>query len=508
MSDDRPVEGDDSRSASDLGNIALSGARAVMVGRIAAESLMFAGSIVLARLVDPAEFGRAAVGFLIIALAGGITGQGVGSALVQMKTMTPAHVRTGLTLSVIYGLAGFALILVISPLLALAFDDQTVELIRIAGFAFVLGGAAAIPQSQLQRRLDFNYLTLVEVAASIGGVLTSIVLAVLGLEATALIIGMMSTVALTALLGWLKVGLVKPSWDRQCGREIASFGLPAAMASLSFTANRQIDYAILGSKVGPVSTGLYWRAYQLGVEYQSKISGILLRVAFPLFSRARDPGVVRELRARIVRLHAVVLFPLLGTLIVVAPTLVPWLYGAQWEDAGPMTQILAVAGMSTAIATGTGPLVMATGHPKAMRNYNMASLVAFSCVVFFFAQYGIITVCVAVTVYRILSLIASQYFLVQRLVGIPLRETLANDALPAGVATAVLVGVGYPVMIGCDELGLPPVASLPIVSIVCLGAYAVALSVGFPSARDDVVRLARRVLPSRRKPEATATGTG
>ena len=55
-------------------------------------------------------------------------------------------------------------------------------------------------------------------------------------------------------------------------RDLLPYGGPAALATVAWTGFRNGDYAIIGAVLGPAQAGFYWRAYQLAVEYQSKIS--------------------------------------------------------------------------------------------------------------------------------------------------------------------------------------------------------------------------------------------
>jgi O-antigen/teichoic acid export membrane protein len=59
--------------------------------------------------------------------------------------------------------------------------------------------------------------------------------------------------------------------------------------------------------------------------------------------------------------QSIIIFPLLVSLIVVAPELVPLVYGNAWEDAAFPTQVLAFAGMATIAASAGVPLAFAAG---------------------------------------------------------------------------------------------------------------------------------------------------
>lgn len=130
-------------------------------------------------------------------------------------------------------------------------------------------------------------------------------------------------------------------------RDLLPYGGPAALACVSWTGFRNGDYAVIGARLGAAQAGFYWRGFQLGV------STIMTQIAFPVLARTVDGGVVR-LRRRMVRLLTVVLFPLLASLVLVAPVVVPWLFGADWEPAVLPTQILAGAGTAT-VVIGSAP---------------------------------------------------------------------------------------------------------------------------------------------------------
>ena len=263
------------------------------------------------------------------------------------------------------------------------------------------------------------------------------------------------------------------------------------------TVTRNADYVILAARLAPAQVGYYLRAFQLGSEYQAKISGILLRVALPVFSRAVDHAEVRRIRARIVRTHASVLFPLLLGLIALAPLFVPLVYGPNWEPAVPLTQILAIAGLAAALGTGTGPLLLATGHPRALLVYNLLSAGLYVAAVLIALPSGLTAVCWAVAIVTWATFLALQYAIVDRIVGIPLLETL-GDALPALVAGMPLLAVSW---LLSDQLrpSLPDWLVLALAGAAGLAAYALCLRLLFASAWSDLTLLAGRL---RRTPPA------
>ena len=96
------------------------------------------------------------------------------------------------------------------------------------------------------------------------------------------------------------------------------------------------------------------------------------------------------------------------------------------EGAVGPTQILAVAGLSTILLTGIDAPVMAVGRPGALAIFNMAMLVGTGAVAWFTAPLGITAVAVGIAIGQLVLLLAGQFFLLRRLVGIPMRESLGS----------------------------------------------------------------------------------
>jgi O-antigen/teichoic acid export membrane protein len=481
----------------------LAGVRAMTVAKVASEVVLLVSTIALARMIAPSEFGLAAIALIVFALATVLTGEAFGTPLVQRKEVRPEHGRAALAMSLAFGAALTGLTLLVAPFCDVLFGEGSGRLIELMAPAFLIASVGVVPHATLQRRLDFRRLGTVEVANRIGTATVSVALALAGWEAEAILVGCLAGSALSSALLFASAPSPWPGIHRGAMREIAGFGVPAALSGLLRAANRNVDYAILGARLGALETGLYWRAFQFGVEYQSKISSIMTRIALPVYSRAESLDDMRALRARIVRVHATVLFPLLALLIALAPEALPWLLGPAWEPAVVPTQILAVAGMTAALMTGVGPLMLALGRPKALLHWNLLAAIAYGVMVYFVAPLGITAVCIAVVCMRVTTVVIAQLVLLRGLAGIPFRHLL-DDAGPATIASAALLAASVPLAHWLAGIGAPVIFTISLVSVVGAAVYSVALRALFPAAWADVLVLARRILPARRRASAAA----
>jgi PST family polysaccharide transporter len=471
--------------------------RWVAVARGAVEILVFGASLVLARLIPPAEFGHATIALVVGAFGPGLLGSLFGAAVVQRNEIGEGHLRAAGFL----GLAGGAALTVVAAGpgtagTAAIFDDRTADMVRLISPAFLLAGLAVAPQAQLQRQLDFRSTSLIELSSIVLGAGTTIALAVAGVDAEAIVAGSLAAAGSTVVGSYAAAPFVAPRPHRTEIRDLVRFGIPAGLGTLALLCYRNADYAVVGARLGSAQLGIYWRAFQLGAEYQGKISTIMLRIAFPLYSRTRDLAEMRRIRVRVVRLHASVIFPLLALLIAIAPELVPLLYGERWEPAVVPTQILAVGGMVAAVLSGIGPIMLAVGEPRRLAVQAWALATLLTAAALLAAPAGINAVCIAVVGTSLVGLVANHYLLLQRRLGVPLGSLL-EEAGPALLASAVMLAGAYPAARGLTGAGVDAWAVCTVVGSAGLVAYAVVLRAVGRAAWDDVLLVLRRLMPRR-----------
>jgi O-antigen/teichoic acid export membrane protein len=492
---------DDVRSNAELTEAVSSGLRWIVLARVAIELLLFGSLVILARLMPPSAFGMFAVVVIAQELAVTVPGEGIGSALVQRREITRKHLQGGFTLSLLVG-AGLAAITILlsATLIPWLLGGETADLVMLATPYFLLGAIFALPMAVLRRKLDFRRVSMLDLTQSGMRSLACIFFAtVFALDAPALVLGGLVAMTSTLIVALLFAPVPLPRWRWREMRDLLPYGGPAALACVSWTGFRNGDYAVISGSLGAAQAGFYWRGYQLAVEYQRKISSVMTQVTFPMLSRTAGAKEMFELRGRVVRLLTVTIFPLLVMLILLAPVLVPWLFGSAWEAAVLPTQILAGAGAASVVIDVVGSVLMAEGRTKALLGYGVAHFVVYIGAVIVVAPLGLVAVSATAVVVHTLFLFVAYELLLRTHTETALR-LLWEDVSAASVAClALLVAAG-----SVDwALQSTSVAALPEMAIVAASggiAYLTALRFWFPAASRDLATLFARTLPSWRLP--------
>jgi O-antigen/teichoic acid export membrane protein len=483
----------ESDASGSLDDATVSGVRWLAVMRVVSETIGLGAAVALARLISPADFGRAAVAMIFITIGVMLTFEGFASALVQRPEVDDADRQTAMLMSIVGGCVLAVIIYALAtPVWRPLFGARTAALIQLVSPSVLIAALGGVSRATVWRRLDFRKVSMVDAISLFAGSVVAVGLAGAGMGARAIVIGGIVQTAVTTLMLVIAAPPPWPRWTGGSQRAIVGFGIPAALAALVDTLFRNVDYAILAARAPAATAGFYYRAFNVGVVYQDKLSRIMTQIAFPVYSRTADREQLRRMHERAARVHAAVIFPLLASLIALAPTLVPFVFGSPWRPAVVPTQILAGAGMVAAILTGYPQVMLAIGRPRSLLNFNMAMLLVYGTAVLLASRHGLVVVAVTVTAVYLVILVGVYRLLLQRHVGITLWR-LIPELGPAIAGCVALLAVAVPLT---HLLGpLPRIVNAAGAGSAGLAAYAMVLRVLFRPAWQDVVTLVVRVFP-------------
>jgi O-antigen/teichoic acid export membrane protein len=333
----------------------------------------FGLGVLLARLLTPADFGLMTLAFTVLGLAQPLGDLGIGNAVVQRAELSDRHVRTAFTFSVLLGLAITAVIWLLAPLGAVLMRDAKVtSILRGLAAAFAIGGTAVVAGALLRRQLDFKRRFFVDFGSHVlgyGGV--AVTLALTGHGVWSLVWGNLIQTLLASCAALVVVRhSVRPLLGRRELNELLHFGFGSALNACVNYVARNADNVVVGRWIGAGGLGLYSRAYNLMNLPHTFAAGAMSSVLFPAFAQAQHDQVrVRRAFLLITKLTAMVAGPAMGTMAIVAPSLVSSLYGPRWAGAVLPLQILCLAGYFRALYHLGGVVAQSVGRVYAeLRN--------------------------------------------------------------------------------------------------------------------------------------------
>jgi len=450
------------RPANSLLDQATSGLAWTTMGTIVQAVMQLLVLGLLARLLEPSEFGLITATLLVVGMLDLFSRLGIGPAIVQRADLTDEHQRTGFALSLYTGAALAVTLLLAAPFLASVLRlPELTPLMRAMSAVFVIQAPATVAASLLVKELRFRTTALVAVTSfTLGYGLVGVVAALAGMGAWSLVIAQLAQTALrTTLFLMIRRHPRAIRIRLQEARELLYFGIGFTASRVGNYAAGQGDYFVVARWMDATALGVYGRAYQLMAMPATFVGQILDRVLFPVMARMQDS------RARLGRAYrngtaavSLMVLPISGVAVLLAPELVAVLLGDQWDDVVPIFRILGVGLLFRTSYKISDSLSRATGrvYARAWRQVIYAALVFGGA--FWGREWGLNGVAVGVFI-----AIAVNFFLMahlsMKITGLSLGVVVGSHGrgLPLGALATVVAAGGT---VGLRALNTPSFVTL------------------------------------------------
>ena len=176
------------------------------------------------------------------------------------------------------------------------------------------------------------------------------------------------TLTMLVQLGWAyyrcrSAGLAPGRADARLVRPLVTYGMAQIVAQTPATVNAQLDQLILSQAVTAAALGRYAIAVSCTMLPIPLVSAIG-NVAFPqLASRHRVDGLVHQMQWLGILCSACIAAAILVPLAVVAPWLIPFVFGPRYAGVVPLLWILVPAGIFLACNQVTGDVLRGRKRP-------------------------------------------------------------------------------------------------------------------------------------------------
>ena len=313
--------------------------------RCGAQLVSVVVTIVLARLVDPADYGPISKVAVFTSILMVFVDSGMANALIQKKDPDDLDFSSVFYFNVAFCLLLYALLFLFSPLIARMYHDPGLTLIlRVLGLTVVVSGVKNVQQAYVSKTLQFKRFFF----ATLGGTLFSAVLGItmahLGFGVWALVAQQLSNVTVNTVILWFTVGW-RPkrmfSFQRLGG--LLSYGWKLLGAQLLDTVYLKLYPLVIGIRYTDADLAFFDRGNHLPNLVVENINYSIDSVLLPVLADEQDDaGQVREMTRRAIKTSTYVMMPLMAGLAVCAEPLVRLLLTEKWLPCVPFMQIFCI----------------------------------------------------------------------------------------------------------------------------------------------------------------------
>jgi O-antigen/teichoic acid export membrane protein len=432
-------------------------------------TLQFVTLAVLARFLNPSDFGLMGMIMVVIGFAQTFADMGISNAIIYRQDATKEQLSSLYWLNILAGIAVFFVVCVSTPLIVVFYHEPRLNnLIYLTALVFLIIPFGQQFQILLQKELKFDQLARIEIVGSFTNSTVAITLAFKGMGVFSLIWGQLASALLKVLLlSYWGFRHWRPHWhfSMQDMKGYISFGLYQMGEKAANYFNSNLDYLLIGSLLGVKSLGYYTLAYNLVIRPSLIINPIITRVAFPVFSKVQnDTDRLKRGYLKVLQLLSLVNFPMMVGLAIVAPVAVPIIFGEQWLPSIILIQILTIVGLLRSTGNPVGALLLARGRADLGFKWNLALMVTQIPGLYLGAKLGgTVGVAIAFAILMGIYTIFNYFVLIRTLLGPCLREYVFS-MLPALWISAVMGGAMF--CVGAFFQNLPQQVLL-IVQILC-----------------------------------------
>lgn len=337
-----------------------------MVGlRLCVTGLGFLSTVILARLLVPADFGLIALGTSMLAALDLLTSFRFDVALIQNQSTTREDFDSAWTLNQIFG-GTLAVLLCIAAFPAAVFYNEP----RLAPIVFVLACGAVMDGFQnigvvtFRKELNFGREFAFTVSRKVVQVLVAGSMAFWLRSYWALAAGIISS-SVTGVISSYAMHPYRPRWALSRARHLLGFSKWLVLDNIVFFLRHRSSDVFIGKLVGPAQLGLFGLAYELAMVAHNNLSAPIDRAMFPGYAQmATDRDTLRDGYLAVAGMTSLIALPVAIGTASAAPLLVPLLFGPRWLASIPVLQILGFASAVSLMGAGTSVVYLALGKPR------------------------------------------------------------------------------------------------------------------------------------------------
>jgi O-antigen/teichoic acid export membrane protein len=337
--------------------------------RFLVQAITIIVSIVLARILNPKDYGTVAVVIIFISICDALVAGGFGNALVQKKNTTDIDFNSICCLSLVVALVLYICLFMMAPWIADFFRDELLRpVIRVMGIKFIFSAFNSVQQAYVQKKMIFRKFFFATLGGTIFSAFLGVGLALLRVGAWALVTQHLSNAVIGTVILYLTIDW-KPKFQISSGsiRNLWKVGSRVLASTMVYTLKDNIRSLIIGRKFTSTDLAYYNQGQKYPALIVSDIVESLGKVLFPVLSDKQDSrDVIKILIRRSIRISSYVLTPIIAGLFTVSDTFVSAILTDKWMPCAPYMRILCIVYITRPISTIFQKSLLAIGNSTLM----------------------------------------------------------------------------------------------------------------------------------------------
>lgn len=313
------------------------------LGKLSSQGVGFIVTIILARLLEPSDFGLIAMIMVVVGIAQVFTDIGLGGALIQKQDVEHIHYSSVFCFNMLTAICLTTITFLSAGEIANFYgNEQLVPLIEVISVLFILSALSSVQAIKLRKNLKYALISKVAFSAASTSGVVGVICAYNGAGVWSLVAQLLSFSICNSIILWLSSGW-RPSLvlSYTALQQLWSFGFRLFLSRALEAIFSRIDYLVIGKLFSADTLGYFQRAKQFNLLVIQYTSGSLMSVMFPVLSKIQDDlSRFQNVVINTFYVLCFIVFFLLGGLYLVSEELVVFLYSEKWLPSVNYMQLL------------------------------------------------------------------------------------------------------------------------------------------------------------------------
>jgi lipopolysaccharide exporter len=315
-----------------------------MAWRLGVRVLGLVSTLILVRLIQPADFGIIALATSFMQTIDGMLTLGTEEAVIREAAPGRQFYDTAFTLNLLRGLSVTILVAALAYPAAWFFTDPRLGPVLLFVAALpLLDGFSNIGAVDFRRDFAFHKEFAIMVLPKLCGIVVAIIAAVLLHSYVAMLFGMGVNRVLRVIMSYV-MHPYRPALSLKAWRGLAGYSAWTWLLSLAILIRDRSDSLLLGRLMNTAAVGFYSVGAEVAALPTTELIEPLGRAAFSGFAAGRQQKTeIGETFLRLIGSAALLTLPAGVGLSLVAAPLVALAFGPAWQPAVPVLRILSLS---------------------------------------------------------------------------------------------------------------------------------------------------------------------
>lgn len=443
--------------------------------RISAQAVTMVVSIILARILNPSDYGIISIVMIFITIANVFVSDGFGSALIQKKNADALDFSSVLYFNIALSVMLYLALFFVAPYISMFYGEGyeiLTPVLRVLGLRIILCAINTVQQAYVAKKMIFKKFFYATLFGTVLSAFVGITLAFMGFGVWALVAQYMTNTVVDTL--FLAFSLKKKpilffSLTRVKG--LIGYGWKILATNLLIVGQEELKALIIGKAYSSSDLAYYDKGRQFPMLVITNINTSIGAVLFPKMSNDQDNiDRLKNTAKNSIRFSAYVMCPLMIGLAAVSETFISLLLTEKWLSCVPLMKMFCVAYLLYPLHSANMQAVKAVGRSDILFKVEIVKKILELVILLSVVWISVEAVVMSIMLQNVLFIFINAYPN-KKLINYGIKEQVIDVSGPILMSIVMMIVVSF---VGKIDMGLLP---LLIVQVLCGGVVYLFLSV-------------------------------